>query len=159
MTFKELKAGYPIYLLHKAPDSTSAVQGKVVDVSLPHLPRTGSGMNTMQMVVDVTVEENGTTQTYNIPDSLSVAYAGENLVLTTEVNGLLKEVEALKSSDEAEIAKVEMRQKRCADCDAIMAEWNPAFKERQETEERFRNIEKSVGEIKGLIEGLVKQLK
>lgn len=113
----------------------------------------------MQMVVDITIEENGASKTYTTPDSLSVTYAGNELVITTEREGILKEVESIKAQNEDELSKVNARRNTVSECETILAEWNPQFKERRETEERFTKIETSMTDLKGMLSDLIKELK
>ena len=158
MVFKDLKAGYPVYLLHKADDTVSITQGKVTAVSLPRLPQPQQ-MGNMQMVVDVTIEADGVTRTYVTTEQSSVVYAGLDTVLSTEKDGIVKELEALKSSDEAELAKATARQSRVERCEELLSEFNPVFKERKQAEDRFNKIENSIVDLKTMLTGLVKELK
>jgi hypothetical protein len=158
MTFKDVKQNYPIYILDK--QAVRVDKGTVTAVSFPRMdiskPATaGQGVN---MVVDVTVQVDGKTATYCIPDALSVTYAG-NLVLATEQAGLVQEVEAMREQARQVLASVD-RQKEIVDkADGILSEINPIYKEKQETENRFRNIEDSLGEIKSMFQELTKKMK
>ena len=106
MLFKDMKPGYPVYLLDKK-DGIKAIQGKVVKVSDPYFPPVQPGqmptMNTTQRVVDVTLEAEGVTNTYSIPETLTVTYAANSLVLSTNREGILRDVESIKTRDEEEL--------------------------------------------------------
>lgn len=158
MLFKDLKIGYQVYMLHKGANLKVGV-GKVTAVSPSRFPQAQSGLQAMQMVVDVTIEENGETKTYTTPDSLSMTYAGNELVIATERDGILKEVETIKSHNEDELSKVEARRQTVAECEKILTEWNPQFKEKRETEERFAKIETSMTDLKSMLSNLIKELK
>lgn len=158
MLFKDLKIGYQVYILHKGDDIKVGV-GKVTAVSPPRFPQTQGNFQTMQMVIDVTIEENGESRTYTTPDSLSVTYAGNELVITTEREGILKEVETIKAHNEDELSKVATRRALVEQCERVLAEWNPQFKEKRETEERFSKLETSMADLKGMLSGLIKELK
>ena len=158
MLFKDLKVGYPVYILHKG-NSLRVEIGKVAAISPSRFPQTQGNFQTMQMVVDITIEENGASKTYTTPDSLSVTYAGNELVITTEREGILKEVESIKAQNEDELSKVNARRNTVSECETILAEWNPQFKERRETEERFTKIETSMTDLKGMLSDLIKELK
>lgn len=155
MLFKDLKNGYQVYLLHKGTDLKVNV-GKVTAISPSRFPQ---GMQAMQMVVDVTIEEESVTKTYTIPDTLAVSYAGSDLVLATDRDGIIKEIEAIKACNEGELAKVETRKNTVKQCESILTEWNPQFKEKRETEERFSKLETSITDLKSMLSGLVKELK
>jgi hypothetical protein len=79
MQFKDVKQNYPVYILDK--QNVTYKQGKVTSVSFPHIDNTNP-MAMGKTVVDVAIEADGKTATYAIPDSMSIAYAGD-LVLST----------------------------------------------------------------------------
>lgn len=110
------------------------------------------------MVVDVTIEDGGFTRTYTMPDNISVTYAN-NLVLSTDMEGVLREVEILKNQRTEELSKVDEYKKDVDDCEKILAEWNPVFREKRETEERFTKLETSMSDLKNMMAGLIKELK
>lgn len=57
----------------------------------------------METLVDVSIEINGSTRPYAIPDDLVVTYAG-NLVLATDKSSLICEIEAMKNAAEQILA-------------------------------------------------------
>lgn len=154
MLFKDLKNGYPIYVFDRS--GVDASQGKVVSVGVPHLdPHYGSPTD---MVVDVTIDFKGQVKTYTFKDSTEIGYVG-NFVISTGRDGIVREVEAFCSQREQVLSQVEKNKEELTKGKAILAEFNPAIKEKQENEERFSKLEGSVGELKTLIQGLVKDLK
>ena len=96
--------------------------------------------------------------TYTIPDSLSITYAG-NLVLSTDKMGLAGEIESMKTTAEQVIASVDHQKEILQKASSLLAELNPAYKERQETEQRFNKIEGSISRIEEMMANLVKELK
>ena len=103
-----------------------------------------------EMVVDVTIEANGKMATYAIPESHSVTYAG-HLVLSTEKSGLTSEVEAQKANAEQVLASASKAQNIIDKAPSLLAELNPMYKEKQETEQRFGKIEKSISGMEELM--------
>lgn len=158
MLFKDLKIGYQVYILHKGENIRVDV-GKVTAMSPPRFPQTQGNFQAMQMVVDVTIEENGASKTYTTPDSLSVTYAGNELVIATEREGILREIETIKAHNEDELSKVSARRAIVTKCEKILTEWNPLFKEKRENEERFAKLETSMTDLKSMLSGLIKELK
>lgn len=156
MLFKDLKIGYPVYIFHKDGEKR-ITQGKVTAISPSRLPQTQS-LQTMQMVVDVTIDDGGSSRTYTIPDNLSVTYTN-GLVLSTDRDGVIREVEILKNQCADELAKIEEYRKSVSECDKILAEWNPVFREKRETEERFSKLETSMSDLKSMMSGLIKELR
>lgn len=156
MLFKDLKIGYPVYIFHKEGEKR-ITQGKVTAISPSRLPQTPS-LQTMQMVVDVTIDDGGSSRTYAIPDNTSVTYTN-GLVLSTDREGVIREVEILRNQCAEELAKIEEYRKSVSECEKILTEWNPAFREKRETEERFSKLETSMSDLKSMMSGLIKELR
>ena len=156
MLFKDLKIGYPVYIFHKDGEKR-ITQGKVTAISPSRLPQTPS-IQTMQLVVDVTIDDGGSSRTYAIPDNTSVTYTN-GLVLSTDREGVIREVEILRNQCAEELAKIEDYRKSVSECEKILAEWNPAFREKRETEERFSKLETSMSDLKSMMSGLIKELR
>lgn len=140
-----MKQNYPVFILNK--EEMTVVEGKVKTVSFP---RMDTSRGTTQMVVDVEIEADGKTATYAIPENLSVTYAG-NLVLSTDGEGLLREIEARQTAAEQILSSVDKQQTIIERAKALRAEYNPVFKEKQETEKKFKEIDKSISEMKDLM--------
>lgn len=156
MLFKDLKIGYPVYIFHKDGEKR-ITQGKVTAISPSRLPQTPS-VQTMQFVVDVTIDDGGSSRTYAIPDNTSVTYTN-GLVLSTDREGVIREVEILRNQCADELAKIEEYRKSVSECEKILTEWNPVFREKRETEERFSKLETSMSDLKSMMSGLIKELR
>lgn len=151
MYFKDLKQNYPVYILDK--QTLTLTQGKAVAVGFPRMemnPAAGKS----GMVVDVSIVADGKTANYVIPENLSVTYAG-NLVLSVDRQGLAGEVESMKVTAEQAIASVEQQKKILEKSTTLLAELNPTYREKQETEQRFSKIEASMGELKDMLSRLL----
>ena len=153
MTFKELKQGYPIHILDK--DKLTVKQAKVQNTSFP---RVDAIQGQRQMVVDITVEHNGSTATYTMPEDSCLVYAS-NLVIATEPQGLIVEVEKMKSEAEHILASVEHQKEIVEVADELLAKLNPAFKEKRETEQRFEQMEKRMNKVDDNISQLLSLVK
>lgn len=148
MTFKELRQNLPIHIFDKK--AMTYTQGKVVNTGTPRIntqqnqqPAFGT-MPQMQMLVDVTVDYNGKTETFALDVNANVAAVGTCLVSTDKAD-ILNELHATAADDEKYLAGVEdekkMRQERLDKCKSLIADLDTAYKERQETENRFKTIE------------------
>ena len=161
MLFKDLKPGYPVFLLRKG-DEIKALQGKTIKVSDPYFPPAQIGqmpsMSTAQRVVDVTLEADGVTNTYSIPETLSVTYAN-NVVLSTDREGILRDVEAMKGQSEEVVRSVERHRSIIEDCEKILEEWNPAFAEKKEQDKRISVIESDVKGMKKMLTDFINEFK
>lgn len=149
MAFKDVKQSYSVYILNK---QTMTIEGgKVMSVGFPHMDLNSKPT---QMVVDVTIESSGKTATYTIPENLSVTYAGD-IVLSTDKQGLLYEVEAMKNSAEKVLESVP-RQKEIIDkATSLLSELNPVYKEKQENEQRFSKMESSISRLEQTVNNFI----
>lgn len=155
MLFKDLKQNYPVFILDK--QNVKFTQGKVQSVSFPHIDNS-SPMGMGKTVVDVVIEAEGKSATYAIPENNSVVYAGD-MVLSTEKDGILKEVEAMKTSAEQILSSVEKQKEIINKTALLLTELNPEYKAKQENEKRLSNLENSMKELKDMMSGFIKELK
>ena len=147
MLFKDIKQNYPVYILNK--QDLSLTQAKAVQVPFPRMEMNQKTGKT-EMVIDITIEANGKTATYVIPESLSVTYAG-NLILSTDKMSLASEIEAMKNTAEQVLASVDHQKEVLEKSSSLLAELNPVYKEKQETEQRFGKIENSINRMEELM--------
>lgn len=161
MLFKDIKQNYPVYILDK--QNVTFIQGKVTSISLPHMDNSNP-MVIGKSVVDVTIEADGKGATYTMPEDKSMVYAG-NVVLATDKESIVREVEAMKASAEQAIANVEKQREISEKSTKLLTELNPVFKEKQENEKRMTKMESSIEEmgssiveLKGMFATLMKKM-
>lgn len=155
MLFKDIKQNYPVFILNKQDVTFS--QGKVTSVSLPHMDNSNP-MVMGKSVIDVTIETEGKSATYAIPENVGIVYAGD-IVLSTDRDGIMREVEAMKASAEQAIKNVERQKMIVEKSTSLLTELNPAFKEKQENEQRMTKMENSIEELKNMFAGFMKEMK
>lgn len=148
MIFKDIKQNYPVYILDKQELTIS--QGKVLSVGFPRTdllqrPTTIPA----QTVIDVTIENGDKQATYTIPENLSITYAG-NIVLSTDKDNLVREIEALKNQAEQILASVDKQKQILEKANTLLADLNPVYKEKKETDLRISKIESSISEMKDM---------
>ena len=137
MTFKDLKSGYPVYLLDRT--ALKYEQGKVMAVSPPHADVQPGNFG--KMLVEVSIQtKDGKQNTYSVSDTEQTAYAG-SLLITCNKESVVNEVRAIKAQAEETLAKVETARKTVTDCKALLEELDTTFKDKQETEKRFQKID------------------
>lgn len=154
MLFKDIKQNYPVFILNKQDVTFS--QGKVTSVSLPHMDNSNP-MVMGKSVIDVAIETEGKSATYAIPENLSIVYAGD-IVLSTDRDGIMREVEAMKASAEQAIKNVERQKMIVEKSTSLLTELNPVFKEKQENEQRMTKMENSIEELKNMFAGFMKKM-
>lgn len=155
MQFKDIKQNYPVYILDK--QNITYIQGKVASVSFPHMDNSNP-MAVGKTVVDVVIEAAGKSATYTIPENMTMAYAGD-LVLSTEKDGIIREVEAMKNTSEQYLKGIDRTREVLEKSTSLLAELNPEIKAKQENEQRLTNLENSLHELKEMMSGFIKEMK
>lgn len=158
MLFKDLKAGYPVYFLDK--NETKYYQGKVISVAVPRYDSSQIGISQQatSLVVDITIEANGATRTYTIPETSTLTYAA-NIVLSTDKDGIVREVEAMKSASEEALAKVEIHKQTVTNCNQLLEDLNPAFAEKRAQDKRIEGIENEVKSLGAVLRDFINEFK
>lgn len=152
MQFKDIKEGYPVYVLDK--QEFKVTEHKVVTTNFPHFDINAKTPN--QMVVDLGIE--GFKNPLVVPDASSIAYAG-NLVVAINKEDLMNEVKAMVNQAKQHFAMNKYMQKILDESPTIMSELSPTYKEKAETEQRLSNIEKSVADMRGMFENFLKEFR
>lgn len=150
MLFKDLKTNYPVYIFDKA--TTSVQEGKVVNTGLPHFDLNQPSYS--RMVTDVTIKVGDITKTYTFKDDSDIGYA-DNLVISPNRDVILREVESVKDQSEQILEQVDLHKTTVDKCNKILSEFNPVFKEKKETEQRFSQLESSVTDIKTMLSNIM----
>lgn len=104
-------------------------------------------------VVDITVTDNNQDAVYNIPEMSAVVKAG-NLILATEMTGIINELKVLTSTARDIISNVDKQREIVAKGEHLMQELSPEFRSKAETEARFKGIENTLSELKAMLSGI-----
>lgn len=139
MMFKELKSGYPIYLFDRA--SLKYEQAKVMNVQPNYQTNFG------KMEVNITIQtKDGSQNTYSVADTEQLAYAN-TLLITTNKDCVINEVNALKSTSEEVLNKVDEHKRIVEECGKLLSEIDTSFRDQQRTNERLDNLENKLDKI------------
>ncbi len=140
MTFRDLKSGYPVFLLDR--NAMKYEQGKVMAVGLPHADLQAGNFG--KTLVDVTIQAGGKQNTYSVCDTEQTAYAG-SLLIATSRECVANEVRAINALAEETLSKVSAAENTVEACKSLLENLDSTFRERQETEQRFRRIDERFG--------------
>jgi len=168
--FKELAAGAPVFALVKG-DELKYYEGSIISVGAPRMemPKI-EGQMTMQMpsmknVVDVTYSIDGKNYTDAVDVTASVFPTGNPGAVTlvaTEKEAIIRELHATQKSAENYIVEaknlVPKKEKQVEQCKQLIAELDTAFRERQETEQRFSKIEQAQKEQGSKLDKIIAML-
>lgn len=154
--FSDLRKGFQVYSL-RTDDAPKFLTGKVIAVSDPRfIPNNpGDYMSVQQRVVDLTVEIEGETKTFTVPESQNVAKAA-GITLATSIDPIINELNAIRTESEDALQKVDMHKSRIEECNKILESVNPQFKKTREQDKRIEGIEKKVDGLAGSFEDLKK---
>lgn len=145
--FSDLKKGFQVHTLDTNEVPKYAI-GKVVAVSDPRYmqPTPGNYQSIQTRVVDLTVEIDGETKTYTVPESQNVAKA-VGITLSTNIESIMNELNAVKRNSEEIIESVDFNRRKIEACDKILEDVNPAFKQTREQDRKIAGIESQVKEL------------
>lgn len=150
MLFKDLKQGYMVYLFDRTNITINTV--KVVSVNPPHID-THFG-NITEMVVDITVEDGSNNRTYTFKDGSEVGYSG-TLVISPNRDSILRELEVMKNSSEEALKQVDRHKETVEKCGKLLVDFNPQYKEKKETEERFSRMEDTMKKMQEMMSMII----
>lgn len=153
MIFRDLKAGFPIYLFDRA--SRKFNQGKVttnpcpdfengkqnVMAAMPGMPNYGA----RNVKVNVQTED-GKQSIYSVVDTEQTAYS-DTLVISCSKESIINEVNALKNQANDIINKMPDFEQTVKDCDQLLSELDTSFRDQQRTNQRLDKMENKLDEI------------
>lgn len=155
MSFQNLRANSPIYILHK--DATPFVEiGTVTNITAP-VPNYGKPPlfgTQMEMVVDVTVKAGD--QSYNFAKLPVTAEIGDfsgngNMLIACGREAINSEVASMRQRSMEVIASVDYHQQLVAACDKMLKELNPEVAERERQDAENRALRDELSEVKKML--------
>lgn len=143
MCFKELKKGLEVYILHR--DTLDFYVGKITSDATP--PRLGFGQPIM--IVDVSIDSNNQIKIWTLPADQTVAEMSSdaNVVIATDKSNLVNIAKSIKSECETYLAGIDQYKEKLEKVNVLISDLDVAFKQQQQTEERFIRLENSIDGI------------
>lgn len=133
--FKDLKKGYQVYTL-----DTSGVpkffMGTVVNVSEPRFAQSqlGQYQQLQDRVMDLTIEVDGKSMTYVVPENQNVAMAN-GITLACSVDPIMNHLNAMKRTSTDIVNSVDKNKEIIEACDSILEDINPTFKQTKDPDD------------------------
>ena len=154
--FKDLTAGATVYALIKG-DELKYHEGSIISVGVQRveMPKIDGQPNpiqlpTMKNVVDVTYSIDGKNYTDAVDVTASMFPTdkpGAVTLVATDKEAIVRELHATQKSAENYLSEAETlipkKKKQVKECKALIAQLDTAYRERQETEQRFAKIEEA----------------
>lgn len=161
--FKDLKPGLQMLILDKSATPMKCHTGKVVKVSPPRveMPKVDgtipfSSFQMQDRVVDLTVEYEGKTNTYVVPENSNVAY-GDAVTIACSEEPIISEVKSRMKESADIVDSYEYHKANIEECKSILAILSPQYADTQEQEKRMTAIEDDLADIKDMIRSLMKK--
>lgn len=153
--FKDLKPGFQVSLLDKSGKVPHYYIGTIVGVSEPRIdqmkqPTFGQPMSYADRVIDLTVEFDGKTQTYTVPEQSNVASVAA-LTLACTAEPIANEVRAMLKHSQSVIESAPHHEEVAKECENILEEVQPAPADSK----RLDKLEGKMDKMEGLLEKLV----
>ena len=155
MIFREVTQGTQMYLLDRLNVTVS--QCSVVSVSQPHFDVKMLG-NPPSMVVDVTLDVNGTKKAYVFQESAEFGTA-EGILITPNRDVVIRELQGVQGQAEAALKMVDRQKEIITKCQDIISDLDPVVKEREAVEQRMEALEATNQEILKQMSDLLSQVK
>lgn len=94
-------------------------------------------------MIDLTVEINGSSMTYVVPESRDVAMSN-NITLACSVDPIMNQLNAAKRTSSDILDSIDKHRRTLEACDSILEEINPAFKQTKDQDWKIKNLEEKV---------------
>lgn len=153
--FKDLKEGFQVSLLDKSGKVPHYYIGTIVDKSEPRIDERkqivpGQPLSYADLVIDLTVEFDGKTRTYTVPEQLNIATVA-SLTLACTAEPIANEVRAMLKHSQSVIESVPHHEEVAKECASILEELQPAPADSK----RLAQLEGKMDKMEGLLEKLV----
>ena len=156
-----LRAGTPVYILYK--NEPRFAVGKVTQVSNQY-PNFGLQQQPLSpgnfAAVDIAIEVDGKVETFpRIPLNTSVAeHPDKGTVISETREGIINEVNAIKSASQAAVDQVETHKRIIASCDKLLFDVNPQLRKDQEQAQEIANLKEQLSGMSEQIAALTGML-
>lgn len=157
-----LRPGTPVYVLYK--NEPRFAVAKVSQVSNPYPPQFNfqqplNPMNNAPMV-DLVIELDGKTESYpRIPTNSTIAeFPDKGVIISETRDGIVNEVNAIKSASVTALEQVEAHKRVIASCDQLLLDLNPQLKREQEQATEIATLKQQLAGMSDQIAALTGML-
>jgi hypothetical protein len=151
-----------VYVLYK--NEPRFAVGKVAQVSNQYPPQFNFQQpinpNTMGMMVDLSIEVDGKTETYpRIPINSSIAeFPDKGVILSETRDGIVNEINVIRNASQTAIDQVDLHRRIIASCDQLLLDLNPQLKHEQEQAGKIAKLEQQLAGMSEQISALTGML-
>ena len=155
-----LRPGTPVYVLYKNEPRFAVAKVSQVSNQYPNLAYQQPLIPCNNVAVDIAIEVDGKMETYQrIPLNSTIAEFPEKGVLISETReGIVNEVNAIRSASQAAIDQVEAHKRVIASCDQLLFDLNPQLKKDQEQAQEIATLKRQLAGMSDQIAALTGML-
>lgn len=155
-----LRPGTPVYVLYKNEPRFAVAKVSQVSNQYPNLGYQQPLVPGNNVAVDIAIEVDGKTETYQrIPLNSSIAEFPDKGVLISETrDGIINEVNAIRSASQTAIDQVEAHKRVIASCDQLLFDLNPQLRKDQEQAAEIANLKEQLAGMSDQIAALTGML-
>ena len=155
-----LRPGTPVYVLYKNEPRFAVAKVSQVSNQYPNLAYQQPLIPGNNVAVDIAIEVDGKMETYQrIPLNSTIAEFPEKGVLISETReGIVNEVNAIRSASQAAIDQVEAHKRVIASCDQLLFDLNPQLKKDQEQAQEIATLKRQLAGMSDQIAALTGML-
>lgn len=151
--FRDIKEGFRIHVLETSGIPVYKV-GRVERASDPRLQpmrpyepgQIPPYPQLQDRVIDLTVNVDGKTDTYVVPENRDVALS-PNVTLSCSIEPITNQLSAIRKRASDELSRREMNERTVAACDSIMEELDPSIRDKREQDRKIGALEEKVDRI------------
>jgi len=161
--FKDMKPGLQMLILDKSASPMKCHTGKVIKVSPPRVemqktdgPIPFPSFQMQDRVVDLTVEYDGKTQTFVVPENSNVAY-GDSVTIACNEEPIIGEVKSRMRESADIVDSYEYHKANIEECRSILASLSPQYADTQNQDRRLSALEGDIGEIKDMLRSFMER--
>lgn len=155
-----LRPGTPVYVLYKNEPRFAVAKVSQVSNQYPNLAYQQPLIPGNNVAVDIAIEVDGKMETYQrIPLNSTIAEFPEKGVLISETReGIVNEVNAIRSASQVAIDQVEAHKRVIASCDQLLFDLNPQLKKDQEQAQEIATLKRQLAGMSDQIAALTGML-
>lgn len=155
--FSGLSQGSSIYILEK----NNGLQFKIGEVIGVTQPNQFGGMNTnfINPAVPIIIKakvDNEVREYPDVPSSQTImSYNNGNLIISETPQGIQNEVESIHKRDKQILSSIPNIKKEVEDCEKIMEELSPSFKQDKARDQKITELDSKVTSIEGKLDKIL----
>lgn len=139
MIFKDCKAGNTLFALNR--NTVEVKKMLISNVTAPHIESKIN--NPCQLMVDITVNIDGASTTYVVPEGVCSTLYDCNII-SCDKDYLLNEIRGIKGECEHNINTIDETKLKLEKCNIAIADLDDAFREKQQNDARLSKLEAMV---------------